>query len=170
MPRITARLLLRPPQVDDLASVFAIYGDPATNQFNPAGPLTRIDQAQTLLTQWMTHWEIHGYGQWTIATRDAPDCVIGFGGVDSRKYAETERLNLGYRFAVTAWGRGYATELSRAAVGFGLDELKLRQIFALVRPAHAASIHVLEKIGMQRVDVLDDVPGQLPSLVYTISR
>jgi RimJ/RimL family protein N-acetyltransferase len=170
MQRTTSRLLLRPPQPEDLASLFAIYGDPATNQFNPAGPLTLIDQAETLLNDWIRHWTIHGYGLWTIATRVAPDCVIGFGGIGWRKYGDVERLNLGYRLAVSAWGQGYATELSRASLEYGFDELKVPEVLALVRPAHTASIGVLEKIGMQRVDVLDDVPGQAPSFVYKVSR
>ncbi|MFJ7284590.1 GNAT family N-acetyltransferase [Pseudomonas sp. NPDC099000] len=169
MQRSTSRLLLSPPRTEDLASLFAIYGDPGTNQYNPAGPLTLIDQAETLLEDWIRHWAIHGYGLWAIATRASPDCVIGFGGIGLRKFGEVERLNLGYRLAVTAWGQGYATELSRAALEYGFDELEVPEIFALVRPAHAASIGVLEKIGMQRVEVLDDVPGQAPSLVYKIS-
>lgn len=170
MQRTTSRLLLRPPRTEDLASLFAIYGDPATNQYNPAGPLTVIGQAETLLEDWIRHWTLHGCGLWTIATRASPDCVLGFGGIGLRKFGEVERLNLGYRLAVGAWGQGYATELSRAALEYGFDELKVSDVFALVRPAHTASIGVLEKIGMQRVDVLDDVPGQAPSFVYKISR
>jgi RimJ/RimL family protein N-acetyltransferase len=169
MQRTTSRLVLRPPRAEDLASLFAIYADPATNQFNPAGPLSRIEQAQALLHEWLRHWETHGYGWWALSTRAAPNDVIGFGGIALRSYRDVERLNLGYRFAVHAWGQGYASELSRAALEYGFDELHVPQVFALVRPAHAASIRVLEKIGMQRFGVLDDVPGQAPSVVYQIS-
>jgi hypothetical protein len=42
----------------------------------------------------------------------------------------------------------------------------LASLFAIVRPSHAASIKVLEKVGMQRMGSLDDVPGQAPSWVY----
>lgn len=162
----TERLLLRPPTQDDLASLFAVYGDPQTHQFNPSGPLTDIAQAQALLDGWLAHWALKGYGQWAIAARDAPDEVIGFGGLDARRYLEVERLNLGYRFAVKAWGQGYATELSQAALDCAFGPLHLPDVFAVVRPQHYASIRVLEKVGMQRIDTLDDVPGQAPSLVY----
>jgi len=170
MQRTTSRLLLRPPRAEDLASLFAIYGDPATNQFNPAGPLTCIEQAEMLLMNWQEHWRIHGYGWWALSTRAAPNDVIGFGGIALYTYGDVERLNLGYRFAVSAWGQGYATEVSRAALEYGFDELNVPQVFALVRPAHLASIRVLEKVGMQRLSVLEDVPGQAPSIVYSISR
>ncbi|MGE8147065.1 GNAT family N-acetyltransferase [Pseudomonas frederiksbergensis] len=162
----TARLSLRPPTAEDLARLFAIYGDPATNQFNPAGPLSDLQQAETLLQGWLRHWDENGYGQWAIATREAPEHVIGFGGIALYNYLAVERLNLGYRFAAAAWGKGYATELGTTALAFAFNELKAEQVFALVRPSHQASIGVLEKIGMQRFDVLDDVPGQPQSLVY----
>ncbi|MEB0045587.1 MULTISPECIES: GNAT family N-acetyltransferase [unclassified Pseudomonas] len=170
MHRTTSRLVLRPPAADDLARLFAIYSDPATNQFNPAGPLSDVQQAAALLDGWLHHWKNTGYGQWAIATSESPADVIGFGGIASYRYNDVERLNLGYRFDVAAWGKGYATELGRASLELGLDELGLEGIWALVRPTHLASIHVLEKIGMQRVDVLDDVPGQTPSLVYNTRR
>ncbi len=170
MQRTTERLILRAPTLGDLDSLFAIYGDPATNQFNPSGPLSRIGQAQSLLEGWLAHWQSEGYGQWAITMRERPDQVIGFGGIDARWYLDVVRLNLGYRFAVQAWGQGYATELSHAALDFAFTELVVPEVFAVVRPQHHASIRVLEKAGMQRIDTLNDVPGQAPSLVYRASR
>lgn len=119
---------------------------------------------------WLAQWRTRGLGPWAIAARDDPARVLGFGGISLHPYLEQERVNLGYRFATSAWGRGYATELGQAALAFGFDEHRLDQIFGLVRPHHAASIRVLEKIGMARFDTLDDVPGQAPSLVYRAVR
>ena len=170
MQRTTPRLLLRPPRPEDLATMFAIYSDPATNQFNPNGPMTELKQAEAFLDGWMRHWREQGYGWWAVTTREAPDQVIGFGGVALMKYLTVERVNLGYRFGVPAWGKGYATELGRAALDYAFNELKLPTVYGLVRPTHQASIRVLEKIGLQRIDVLDDVPGQAPSLVFVASR
>jgi RimJ/RimL family protein N-acetyltransferase len=170
MHRTTSRLILRPPHADDLASVFSIHSDPATNQYNPSGPMTDISQAASVLSDWLRHWEEKGYGQWAIASRDVPQRIIGFGGLSLRMYLDVERLNLGYRFAVSGWGKGYATELSIASLEYGFGELAVEQVYAVVRPAHQASIRVLEKIGMQRIDSLDDVPGQAQSLVYLATR
>jgi len=166
MPKTTERLLLRPPTSADFARFHAIHADPLTNQFNPAGPLTDPRQAEEIFASWLQHWQTHGYGQWAIASVDEPEHVIGFGGISQRLYGDTERLNLGYRFATEAWGKGLATELSVAALAYAFDKLRQPEVFALVRPAHGASIRVLEKVGMQRIDVLDDVPGQAPSWVY----
>jgi RimJ/RimL family protein N-acetyltransferase len=77
-----------------------------------------------------------------------------------------QRVNLGYRFAVEAWGQGFATEMGKAALDYGFSSLNLKEVYGYVRPNHVASIRVLEKIGMQRWGELDDVPGQAPSLMF----
>ena len=164
--RTTLRLALRPPQAQDLDALYAIYGDAATNAFNPAGPLPDRAAAQALLERWMAQWRERILGPWAIAARDDPQRVIGFGGISLYPYLEQERVNLGYRFATSAWGRGYATELGMAALDFGFEEHGVDRIFGLVRPTHEASIRVLEKIGMLLHGTLDDVPGESPSLVY----
>lgn len=168
-PRTTARLVLRPPVPDDQARLFAIYGDPATNTFNPAGPLRDAGQAARLLDHWLGQWRERGFGPWAIATCDAPEEVIGFGGISMHTYLEQERVNVGYRFATSAWGQGYATELTMAALDFGLKELGFPEIYALVRPLHEASIRVLEKAGMRLYGTLDDIPDAPPSRVYIIT-
>ena len=163
-----SRLRLRRPASDDADILFAIYGDPRTNQTNPAGPFPDLEKAEAVLASWMAHWAEHGFGVWAIVRAEAPDQVIGFGGLSLRLYGEVEKLNLGYRFAVEAWGQGYATELGRAALDHAFKALRRDEVFGLVRPANTASIHVLEKLGMTRVGELDDVPGEAKSFVYAI--
>ncbi|MBA1228673.1 GNAT family N-acetyltransferase [Pseudomonas viridiflava] len=161
-----SRLIYRKPTPADLPRLFDIYGDPRTHLFNPAGPLTSLAQAESVLSRWLEHWSVHGYGWWAVATDEAPDQVIGFGGIALHDYLGEQRVNLGYRFAEHAWGKGLATQLGKAGLAHAFESLHLPQVYGLVRPAHAASIKVLEKIGMQRIGVLDEVPGQAPSLVF----
>lgn len=165
----TARLLLRPPVAEDLDRFYRIHSDPAANRFNPAGPMASMDVAAHALAQWLAHWERHGYGQWAVATLDDPAFVIGFGGLALRDYGVQEQMNLGYRFDPHYFGHGYATELAAAAREAGFTQLGCDAIFGLVRPGHAVSIRVLEKIGMRRVGELADVPGHAPSLVYSVT-
>ncbi|QHF45162.1 GNAT family N-acetyltransferase [Pseudomonas sp. S35] len=165
-----ARLIYRRPSPSDLQRLFAIFGDPQTNLFNPGGPLASLADAQRLLDHWLAQWARDGYGWWAIALRENPERLIGFGGIAPLNYLTERRINLGYRLAVEAWGQGYATELARDALVLAFETLSLPEVFGLVRPDHAASIHVLEKAGLQHIGVLDDVPGQAPSLVFRICR
>lgn len=166
MPMSSAHLIYRAPEPDDLARLFAIYSDPQTQLFNPSGPMTDEAQAAAMLKGWIEHWQAHGYGWWAIARKDAPDHIIGFGGIGLHDFMGVQGVNLGYRFAVEAWGQGFATEMGRAALAFGFSRFKLEEVYGYVRPTHAASIRVLEKIGMERCGELDDVPGQAPSLLF----
>ncbi|MBK5343437.1 GNAT family N-acetyltransferase [Pseudomonas sp. TH49] len=170
MPNTTTRLTYRRPQQADLPTVFAIFGDPQTNLFNPAGPMTDITQAEALLDRWLQHWETHGYGWWAISSAQAPEHILGFAGIAAHDYLGKKVINLGYRFAVEAWGHGYATEAAQNALTHAFNHLGLPEVFGLVRPDHTASIRVLEKIGMCRFGELDDVPGKAPSLVFRIQR
>jgi [ribosomal protein S5]-alanine N-acetyltransferase len=166
----TARLLLRCPTEDDTQNLFEIYGDPRTNVHNPHGPYPDIDKARSVMSSWIALWQRQGFGPWAISTLHAPTKVIGYGGISFRKYLDHDKLNLGYRFSVESWGKGYATEFGKAALRYVFDELHKPEVFALVRPANASSIRVLQKIGMVLVGHLDDVPGQHQSLIYRVDN
>lgn len=168
----TARLILKNPSEADIASLFAIYGDPRTNTFNPAGPYPNIEKAQMVMADWLEHWHKHGFGGWTICIPSVMagqvDKVIGFGGISYMNYGDEQRANLGYRFAVEAWGKGYATEFGAFALAHAFQVWHLPEVYGLVRPNHHASIRVLEKIGMTLSGELDDVVGEAASLVYKV--
>lgn len=107
------RLVLRPPRAADADAHFTIHGDPATNRFNPAGPITDPAESRAILDAWSAHWDGHGFGYWAVALRAAPDAVIGFGGIAFRPVGGEVQLNLYFRLSPTVWGRGLATELAR---------------------------------------------------------
>lgn len=52
---------------------------------------------------------------------------------------------LGYRFLEEYWGKGYATELTKGAIGYCFSNLSLEKITADVAVKNSASVKVLEK-------------------------
>jgi len=64
------------------------------------------------------------------------------------------------------WGTGLATEAGRAVLQYGLEHLHLGRIIGLVEPRNAASIRVLEKLGMSR-DKLVTYHGE-ETLIYAL--
>ncbi|QUY49294.1 GNAT family N-acetyltransferase [Serratia plymuthica] len=169
-PYVSTRLLMRPPVADDLARFYAIFGDPETQRFNPAGPVAGEEQARQALTERIEKWRQHGYGSWAIALRERPEWIIGFGGLSWHPLGAQRTVNLGYRFDTQVWGMGLATEMALAALEYGFEHLRLDEISATVRANHQASRHVLEKAGLRLVDTLNDVPDAEPSLIYTLMR
>ena len=69
---------------------------------------------------------------------------VGFGGL--RSLLGTPEVV--YHFATAHWGKGLATELARASLRFGFEERSFDRIVAIAKPKNAASIHVMEKLGM----------------------
>ena len=155
----TGRLALREPDTKDVEAVFAVHGDPATNRFNPAGPHGSRDDSRRLLERWLAHWRSHRFGYWAVASRDARDHVLGFGGLMYKEMAGRRRANLYFRFRPSAWGKGYATELASAARELAFDHLGLDEVVATVRPANVPSIRVLERLGMVRAEDVSDAHG-----------
>lgn len=98
---------MRPVRPDDADCLFRIYGDPATNTFNPAGPYPDLTFARTRLAQWLDGWQKHDIGEMAIYDGLQPQKLIGFGGISVRPLGNALTYNLGYRFATEAWGKGW---------------------------------------------------------------
>jgi RimJ/RimL family protein N-acetyltransferase len=165
----TERLILRKPEKVDFKRFFEINKDPQTNLYNPSGPMS-LEKAENTFNRMLAHWDQYNFGGWAVLEKENPDEVIGFGGLSYKMYGEKEKLNLGYRFAPEAWGKGYATEFSKKTIDFGFNDLNEKEIFGVVRPDNIASIKVLEKAGMKQTGKLNDVADQPESLVYRIQK
>ncbi|MBX9298949.1 GNAT family N-acetyltransferase [Chromobacterium piscinae] len=165
----TERLLLRAISAGDAEALYAIFGDPETNRYNPHGPHSSIEHARMALAGWTEEWKRHGFGRWSVACREEPGRIIGFGGLSYGDYGGQDRLNLGYRFAPSAWGKGLASEMARQALQCAFEALAAPAVFAKVRPANLPSIRVLLRSGFSHHGSLRDIPAAPASLVY-ISR
>lgn len=69
---------------------------------------------------------------------------------------------VGYGVEAASQGQGFATEGTRAAVDWALAQQGVVAITASTFPWHAASVRVLEKIGMRRIGTKEhDVLGEM---------
>jgi RimJ/RimL family protein N-acetyltransferase len=166
----TERLVLRPPQTGDLAAIFAIHSDPETNLYNPSGPMKQLEEAEDYLARWQEAWQSHGFGYWAIASLAEPESIIGFGGITPKIQEDRPFINLYFRFATQAWGKGYAQEMGRQALKCAFEHWQLPQVEAIVRSINTPSIKALERLGMRRIGLIDDIPPLVPSLHYLIDR
>jgi RimJ/RimL family protein N-acetyltransferase len=139
----TPRLLLRMFRPDDLDDLAALFADPDVMRYVGDGrPATR-EEAEAALQSILGHWQRRGYGRWVVVDKET-DEFIGFGGLRSL----FGTVELVYHLAKAHWGKGFATELARASLRYGFEEHRCDRIVAVAKPPNAASIHVMEKIGM----------------------
>lgn len=60
-----------------------------------------------------------------------------------------EEVELGYRLRRSVWGKGYATEGSRALIRKAFTELGVRRVLAQTMAVNVASRRVMEKAGLR---------------------
>jgi RimJ/RimL family protein N-acetyltransferase len=146
----TDRLLLRRWHADDAAPFAAINADPEVMRHIGGGvPLGR-GLSDDLLWRFEREWEERGFGLWAVQERAAPGVLLGFCGLTVPMFLPEllPAVEVGWRLARAAWGRGLATEAARAAVAFGFEEHAMAEILAIVDPENARSLRVAEKLGM----------------------
>src|SRR5262249_22508809 len=147
------RLLLREFDESDVAAFLPLGSDPAIIRYTGDPGFTDIEHAREILrTRPMADYAKYGFGRWACVEK-ASDAVIRFAGL---KYLDdVGEVDLGYRLLPAFWGRGLATEASRAILDYGFGRLHLQQIIGLVELTNVASVRVLEKLGMAFVGVID---------------
>jgi len=162
------QLILHPVTRHHLDDGIAIHCDPETNRFNPFGPPTpeRFEQA---LHDWISHWENYGFGYWAVSLKQAPEQVIGFGGIMDTAVGTQMGLNLYFRLSPKVWGQGIGSSIAEAGLQNAFIERQRDAVLGLVRPKNLPSRKTLEKVGMRMVDTTNDVPGQEHSLNYSIT-
>ncbi|CAL9492896.1 Acetyltransferase [Streptomyces sp. enrichment culture] len=153
----TSRLSLRRPTEADIDAILAIHRDPAACLHNPSDALADLDEAEGLYRRWNDQWQRCGYGYWVVR-RHGHASPLGFCGVKPMELRGMEVLNLFYRFAPSAWGRGFAGEAATAVTAWASQHVPGLPLIARVRPANVASQRVAVRAGLTRAERLDG-PG-----------
>lgn len=145
---LTARLRLRPWRDSDLEPYAALNADPEVMRYFPARLSREESDAQA--TRMRTRLEEQGWGLWAVEVQGGAP-FIGFVGlgVPNFEAAFTPCVEIGWRLARPAWGRGYATEAARAALRHGFEQLKLDAIVSFTAVNNLRSRSVMERIGMR---------------------
>ncbi|RII42648.1 N-acetyltransferase [Galactobacter valiniphilus] len=80
--------------------------------------------------------------------------------------AEADIKELGYAVAPSErWGTGMGTALARTGLAYGFEQLRLERIWAEAIEANAASVRILERVGMREIG-----PGEPAVLLGQTSR
>jgi RimJ/RimL family protein N-acetyltransferase len=68
-----------------------------------------------------------------------------------------DEVEIGYRIHQAFWGRGIATEISIGLIRYAREKMGAKNVIAFVNIHNAASIRVLEKAGMENVEMIEDI-------------
>lgn len=139
----TNRLLLRQFTLDDLDAMAQIFADPEVVKHLGSGQPASRGETENALLSIIAHWERHGFGRWAAIHKRTRE-LVGYGGLRSF-HGEPELV---YLLKKSHWGMGLATEMARACLKFGFEELSFERIIAMAKSANVASHRVMQKAGM----------------------
>ena len=148
----TDRLLLRRFTEADVENLVSLDADPDVMRLLTGGkPTPREVVERELLPALVQDYDrFAGLGRWAAVERSTGE-FVGWFALRPPDGGSGEEAELGYRLRKVAWGKGYATEGSRALVDKAFAELGVRRVFAETMAVNTASRRVLEKAGLRLV-------------------
>ncbi|MBI2709436.1 MAG: GNAT family N-acetyltransferase [Actinobacteria bacterium] len=160
----TERLVLRRWRDDDLEPFAALNADPEVMRHFPASSVLDRAGSDAMVGRIEAAFDELGYGLWAVEVLGGdppgdggPSGFIGFVGLAVPRFQAhfTPAVEVGWRLARAAWGRGYAPEAAREALRFAFEEAGLREVVSFTTAGNAPSRRVMHKIGMAH-DPADD--------------
>jgi len=154
MPLRTNRLVLRRWQDSDRDPFAALNADPEVMEHFPA-PLTRAE-SDAMIEKVEAHFDERGFGLWALEIAETGE-FIGFTGLSTPRFPAhfMPAIEIGWRLARSAWGRGYASEAAHLALKFGFEDVNLPEIVSFTATGNLRSQAVMARIGMTH-DAVDD--------------
>jgi ribosomal-protein-alanine N-acetyltransferase len=113
------------------------------------------------------HWDDHGFGLWVFRAASTRT-FVGRGGLRHVRIGGADEVELAYAVMPELWGRGLATEMARAVLKIGFEQLALAQLVAFTITTNHASRRVMDKVGFTFEREL--VHAGLPHVLYRIAR
>ncbi|HEX6706860.1 MAG TPA: GNAT family N-acetyltransferase [Albitalea sp.] len=158
---VTERLRGRNWRASDRDPFARMCADPAVMRHFP-GTLDRaasdalVDRVENGLAE-------RGWGLWAIETVAGGE-FIGFVGLAPvpERMPFAPAIEIGWRLASAHWGRGYATEAARAALGIGFERLALPEIVSFAAVGNERSRAVMQRLGMRLAVEAFEHPGMEP--------
>ena len=155
----TERLTLREITTDDAEFLLGLLNEPSfIENIGDRNVRTIDDACRYALNGPIASYKQHGFGLYLVVLKEtgAPIGICGLVKRDSLPDAD-----IGYAFLPAYWRKGYALEATTATKRHAFEVLGHKHLLAIVNPANASSIRVLDKLGLKferMVRMSEDAP------------
>lgn len=148
----TPRLVMRQFTLADVDNLVSLDADPDVMRFVTGGLATTRAEIETeSLPAFLAYYDRYEwYGFWAAIEKPTGQ-FLGWFHFRPREGASADEAELGYRLRKSAWGKGYATEGSRALIRKGFTEFGVQRVVAETMAVNLASRRVMEKAGLTLV-------------------
>jgi ribosomal-protein-alanine N-acetyltransferase len=143
----TARLTLRRFTPDDAPFALELVSQPSFIANIGDRGVRDLATAQRYLNEGpLASYAQHGFGLWHVA-RKSDGAPVGMCGLLRRETLPD--ADIGYAFLPQYWSQGFAFESAAAVLAQAAPRYSLARVLAVVSPHNAASIRLIEKLGMR---------------------
>ena len=141
----TARLVLRRFTLDDVPALAAIHADTEVGQY--IGGVRTLAETHCRVTEFIRDYERIGFAKWAVVLR-SDGRLIGRCGPQLMRVESCDEVEVGYTFAKSHWGCGYATEAASAALSHLFRAFGKTRLISLIEPPNMRSQRVAMRLGM----------------------
>ncbi|WP_160130415.1 GNAT family N-acetyltransferase [Kordia antarctica] len=169
----TDRLIIRDLTEQDVDGMFVLDSDPEVHTYLGNKPITQKAAALKYIRDVNLQYKQRGIGRWAVEMKETGE-FIGWCGM--RLYTDytfnnhTNFHDIGYRIQRKFWGKGFATEASKACLEYAWNVLKLDKIYGITEKGNEASHKVLLKIGLNYLEDFHYEPEKMMLRWYSISK
>lgn len=157
----TERLKLRQFTLDDTKFIIELLNSEGWIKYIGERNVKNEEDAKNYLQNGtLKSYEQNGYGLWLVETKENK-ISIGMCGIINR--TELENPDIGFALLPEFTGKGFAFEIAKATILYAKEQLKLATIFGITVSYNIHSIHLLTKIGMRFLKIINlpDDPEEL---------
>lgn len=145
---VTDRLTLTPASEADFGDLKRLWGD--VDFIRPLFPNPMNgEEVWTRLLRDIGHWEVRGYGNWSIRLKNGGDYVGSVGVLDYQREIQPrlDAPELGWGVATQFQGQGMAFEAVSAALAWCDEVLNAPRTVCIISPTNTASRKLAARLG-----------------------
>lgn len=153
----TERLIVREHKAEDLEEYHLCVSDPAVMRYIIGFKQTMsVEESQAKLTEAIeSAFEVPRVKYFlAITLKDSARYIGSTGGTVVRQEKNSGIMAIGYFLNKRFWNQGYATEATRALIGYVFENTGYHKIFACCNAANGASARVMQKCGLEKESLL----------------
>ncbi|MGZ5285925.1 MAG: GNAT family N-acetyltransferase [Flavisolibacter sp.] len=141
----TQRCHLREILPSDAPALLALRSNEEVMQFIDKDRMKSLEEAEELIGKINENVQKGEGISWAIVPKDGEE-MIGFAGLWRIDKAH-HRAEVGYTLMPEYWNKGLMSEVMRAMIDYGFQQMKIHSIEANINPLNQASKRLLEKHG-----------------------
>ena len=151
----TERLVLRRFEYSDNEAMLKYWiADEKIQSMYSEPVYTTKEEVKELLDKYIGSYEKEDYYRWAVTEKNSGECIgqTAYFLVDSKNHFAEIEYCIGADFQC----RGYATEATKAVIGYGFDRMNLHKVQICTKTINKPSKRVIEKCGFTYEGTLRD--------------